>query len=181
MGKYLLVYHGGSQPETEEAGKEVMGQWMKWMEGVGSSMVDGGHPIGQGLLPGQAVDGESLGPVARRRPRLQQHDVGDVTAEYEVQGRLPSPSARPGGDLLGHGRLAPEDLTKVHKPFQADAEVVRRVVERVLAVSLQVELLCVDDGSTDGSREILLDLQRQLPGIKGPRVSLRKGDRLCDA
>jgi hypothetical protein len=28
MAKYLFIYHGGSQPESEEAGKEVMGQWI---------------------------------------------------------------------------------------------------------------------------------------------------------
>ena len=29
MAKYLFIYHGGSQPETEEAGKEVMAAWMQ--------------------------------------------------------------------------------------------------------------------------------------------------------
>ena len=74
-------------------------------------------------------------------------------AEGEVQGRLPSPSARPGGDLLGRGRLAPEDLTKVHKPFQADAEVVRRVMEREIGELVRGRggLMCVTTGGEVGT------------------------------
>jgi glycosyltransferase involved in cell wall biosynthesis len=40
------------------------------------------------------------------------------------------------------------------------------VVERVFAVPFDLELVCVDDGSTDGSREILGELQAQHPNLK---------------
>jgi glycosyltransferase involved in cell wall biosynthesis len=42
----------------------------------------------------------------------------------------------------------------------------RTVIRRVLAVGLDIELLCVDDGSNDGSPQILEDLQQQYPQIK---------------
>jgi len=40
------------------------------------------------------------------------------------------------------------------------------VAERVLAVPLELELICVDDGSRDGSREILGELQSRLPNLQ---------------
>jgi glycosyltransferase involved in cell wall biosynthesis len=59
----------------------------------------------------------------------------------------------------------------------------KRVVEKVLAVPLEIELICVDDGSQDGSVEILKELQRYHPQIKialqpqnmGKGAALRRG------
>ena len=67
MAKFLLIYHGGSQPETEEAGKEVMAQWMKWFETIGPSVADGGNPTGEAktIAPGGKVsDGAGADPVS---------------------------------------------------------------------------------------------------------------------
>ena len=68
-------------------------------------------------------------------------------------------------------------------PVYNEQATLRRVVERVLSVGLDIELLCVDDGSRDGSREILADLQKQWPQIKvflqphnmGKGAALRRG------
>ena len=59
MAKYLLTYHGGSQPESEAAGQEVMAQWMKWFESIGPSVADGGNPTGMAktIAPGGTVSG----------------------------------------------------------------------------------------------------------------------------
>jgi glycosyltransferase involved in cell wall biosynthesis len=51
-------------------------------------------------------------------------------------------------------------------PVYNERATLQQVTERVLAVPLDIELICVDDGSTDGSREILAQLQAQHPQIR---------------
>ncbi|MDJ0923994.1 MAG: YciI family protein [Acidimicrobiia bacterium] len=46
MAKYALVFHGGGMPETEEESAKVMAAWGAWMEGLGKSLADPGHPFG---------------------------------------------------------------------------------------------------------------------------------------
>jgi glycosyltransferase involved in cell wall biosynthesis len=63
-----------------------------------------------------------------------------------------------------------------------ESNTLRVVVERVLAVPLDIELICVDDGSR-GSREILGELQSQHPNLRvwlqprnmGKGAALRRG------
>ena len=51
-------------------------------------------------------------------------------------------------------------------PVYNEQATLREVVARVLAVPMEVELICVDDGSRDGSREILAELQIDHPQIR---------------
>ncbi len=51
-------------------------------------------------------------------------------------------------------------------PIYNEQATLRDVIRRVLAVSIDVELICVDDYSTDGSREILCKLQIEYPQIR---------------
>src|SRR5271154_5849104 len=68
-------------------------------------------------------------------------------------------------------------------PVYNERATLREVVEKVLAVSLEIELICVDDGSKDGSREILAELQTEHPQIRvilqpynmGKGAALRRG------
>jgi glycosyltransferase involved in cell wall biosynthesis len=68
-------------------------------------------------------------------------------------------------------------------PIYDEQATLREVVERVLSVPLDIELICIDDGSRDGSREILAALRAQHPQIKvvlqprnlGKGAALRRG------
>jgi len=46
MAKYLFIYHGGSNPETEAEVAEVMDAWGAWLGSMGSAVIDGGNPVG---------------------------------------------------------------------------------------------------------------------------------------
>lgn len=44
MANFLLVYRGGSMPETPEEGARVMAAWTDWFGTLGDRLVDGGNP-----------------------------------------------------------------------------------------------------------------------------------------
>jgi len=68
-------------------------------------------------------------------------------------------------------------------PVYNEQSTLAEVISRVLAVALEIELICIDDGSTDTSREILSHLQTAHPQIRvllqpenmGKGAALRRG------
>jgi len=54
----------------------------------------------------------------------------------------------------------------VAMPVYNERATLSAIVEAVFASSFEVELICVDDGSTDGSRDILAELQSKHPGMR---------------
>jgi hypothetical protein len=45
MTNFLLLYTGGTQPQSEAEGKAVMDAWIAWFTRLGPVVVDGGNPI----------------------------------------------------------------------------------------------------------------------------------------
>jgi len=68
-------------------------------------------------------------------------------------------------------------------PVYNERATLREVIAKVLSVPMEIELLCVDDGSTDTSREILGELEKQhgqmrvflQPHNMGKGAALRRG------
>ncbi len=55
-----------------------------------------------------------------------------------------------------------DPLLSVVMPVFNERETIEEIIRRVLAVPVRTELLVVDDGSTDGTRDILVRLEREL-------------------
>jgi glycosyltransferase involved in cell wall biosynthesis len=68
-------------------------------------------------------------------------------------------------------------------PVYNERSTLRTMIARVLRVPMEIELICVDDGSRDGSREILGELEKQHAQIRvllqpqnmGKGAALRRG------
>ena len=68
-------------------------------------------------------------------------------------------------------------------PIYNEHPTLRAAIERVLAVPVQIDLLCVDDGSSDGSGEILREIAKEHPQVRafiqprnlGKGAALRRG------
>jgi len=64
MANYLLVFHGGSMPETQEEGAKVMQAWTEWFGKLGGAVVDQGNPVSQvrTIAPNGSVSDGGINP-----------------------------------------------------------------------------------------------------------------------
>lgn len=66
MPKYILVYHGGGMPETEEAQHAAMAAWGAYYADMGAAVVDGGGPAGMSktVSPDGVADNGGANPIS---------------------------------------------------------------------------------------------------------------------
>ncbi|HMF95801.1 MAG TPA: glycosyltransferase family 2 protein, partial [Vicinamibacterales bacterium] len=89
----------------------------------------------------------------------------------------------PGSTLARAARIVPHDpLLSVVMPVYNERHTVEEIIRRVLAVPIRIQLIVVDDVSTDGTSEILERLQNELeftllkqPRNGGKGAALRRG------
>ncbi len=97
-----------------------------------------------------------------------------------------STRTHPNPELNGLSGVAPVSPTmrlSVIVPIYNEQATLRNVVDKVLSVPIDIELICVDDGSSDGSRKILTELEKQHPQLRvffqphnmGKGAALRRG------
>ena len=79
------------------------------------------------------------------------------------------------------GKLA-DPLLSVVMPVYNERRTIEEIIARVLAVPVRLELIVVDDGSDDGTREVLGELQKRhgfklvlQPANRGKGAALRRG------
>jgi hypothetical protein len=74
MTKFVLLYEGGSMPQTPEEGEQVRDDWMAWFGKAGSAIVDPGNAFAESAAVGASlpdsgvngytvVEGDSLSSV----------------------------------------------------------------------------------------------------------------------
>lgn len=50
MTKFIIAYHGGKKPETQEEGEKQMKKWQEWIKSLGDAVVNPGTPLGPSKL-----------------------------------------------------------------------------------------------------------------------------------
>ncbi|MBC8355748.1 MAG: glycosyltransferase family 2 protein [Planctomycetes bacterium] len=118
--------------------------------------------------------------VLRLADELQSHDVEGISSDrVELLERL---VGRDACRRLGIYALPADFVLSVVIPVYNEAQTLEDVIARVRETHLPMELICVDDGSTDGTREVLerLALEQDLKAVfhdknQGKGAALRTG------
>ncbi len=82
MADYVLLYSGGSMPETKEEQDAVMAAWDSWFHELGGALKDGGNPFtptAKSIAPDGSVSDGSRGGMASGYSILTADSLDDAT------------------------------------------------------------------------------------------------------
>ena len=83
MAKYLFIYHGGENPESEQEVAELLDAWGTWLGSMGAAVIDGGNPVGKSTTvnpDGTTTDNGGANPVSGYS-LIEASDLDDAVTE----------------------------------------------------------------------------------------------------
>ena len=95
--RYLLVYYGGTMPETPAQQARVMKQWTAWFNRLGPAIVDPGNPFSGKVSKIDADGSVSKGAVGRRASGYSIIDAPSLDAATKLAKGCPV--VKSGGQL----------------------------------------------------------------------------------
>ena len=67
MAKFVLIYHGGTKPQSEAEGEKMMADWQRWVNEMGADLIDPGAGVGMSktvMSDGSVVDNGGSNPFS---------------------------------------------------------------------------------------------------------------------
>lgn len=86
--RYVLVYYGGSMPDTPAQQARVMKQWTTWYTKLGPAIVDPGNPFG----PVNKIDADgnvARGAIGRRASGYSIIEASSLAAATKIARSCP--------------------------------------------------------------------------------------------
>lgn len=81
MPNFIIAYHGGSKPESPEAGAAHMAKWKDWVAGLGDAAVNPGTPLANTRIVSSSGTSDDGGPNAMSGFSVVKADGMDVALE----------------------------------------------------------------------------------------------------
>ena len=99
MTNYVLLYSGGTIPDSEEEQAAVMAAWGAWYEKMGASVVDGGNPFNEA----KHITADGVGEGAFSSPGATGYTVISADSLDEaVEKSIDHPHVKFGGQVTVH-------------------------------------------------------------------------------
>ena len=89
MANFVLLYSGGSMPESPAEQAEVMQAWGAWFGSLGSSLVDGGNPFTPAAKSIASNGTVSDGPVGTMASGYSIIKADSLDAAVDMASRCP--------------------------------------------------------------------------------------------